>query len=128
MPLSEADLHWLRSQFERCAPWLQAALDRDNTGAFELNDVWDYIVKGRAQLWPLEKSAVVTSLEYYPRKVALRYWLCGGELQDCLKAEPAIEAWAKQAGANYAQIGGRRGWLKALKGYKESCTFMIKAL
>lgn len=123
--MTEEELGWLRSEFNRCAPWLQAALDRD-IGAFNLEDVWDYIASDKAQLWPGDKSAVVTALEYFPRKVVLRYWLCGGELEDCLKLEDAIEAWAKRSGAVCAIIGGRKGWLKALSGYKEACTFMVK--
>ena len=118
-------LRWLRKEFDRCAPWLQAALDRD-IGAFELEDVWRYITEGKAQFWPLEKSAVVTALEYWPRKIVLRYWLCGGELEDCLKIESTIEAWAKKAGATCGIIGGRKGWLKALSGYRNAYTFMVK--
>lgn len=123
--MTEAELAWLRSQFDRCSPWIQAALDRD-IGAFELEDVWNYIAADKAQLWAGDNSAVVTALEYFPRKVVLRYWLCGGELEDCLKLEDAIEAWAKRAGAVCAIIGGRRGWLKALSDYREACVFMVK--
>jgi hypothetical protein len=125
--MTEEDLVWLRSEFDRCAPWIQAALDRD-IGAFELEDVWNYIAAGKAQLWPQKESAVVTALEYFPRKTVLRYWLCGGDLKDCLKVEPVIEKWAKEAGAVCAIIGGRRGWVKALKGYTENCVYMTKAL
>jgi hypothetical protein len=125
--LSEEDLRWLRSEFERCTPWLQAAIDRD-IGAFNIDDVWDYISTGRAQLWPSKDSAVVTAIEYFPRKTVLRYWLCGGELKDCLKLEPTIEAWAKSAGAEVCIIGGRDGWLKALSGYRKVYTSMVKEL
>lgn len=123
--MTEEELVWLRSEFDRCGPWIQAALDRDIVGAFNLEDVWDYIAKDKAQLWTSPKSAVVTALEYFPRKVVLRYWLCGGDLE-CLELEPVIEAWAKRAGAACAIIGGRRGWLKALSDYKEACVFMAK--
>lgn len=123
--MTEEDLRWLRGEFERCSPWIQAALDRD-IGACNLEDVWDYIAAGKAQLWPLDKSVVVTALEYFPRKVVLRYWLCGGELKDCLKAEAAIETWAKKAGAACAIIGGRKGWLRALRGYREVYSYMAK--
>ncbi len=122
--MTEEDLKYLRGEFDRTAPWLQAALDRD-IGAFELEDVWNYIADGRAQLWTSPKSAVVTALEYFPRKVVLRYWLCGGELE-CLKLEPTIEAWAKKAGATCCIIGGRKGWLRALKGYREAYSYMTK--
>lgn len=123
--MTDKELAWLRSEFDRCTPWIQAALDRD-IGAFELEDVWQYIAEGKAQLWPTPNCAVVTALEHFPRKTVLRYWLCGGELEDCLKIESIIEAWAKGAGAVCGIIGGRKGWLKVLSGYKETCTFMVK--
>ncbi len=123
--MTDEERAWLRAQFERCSPWLQEALDRD-IGAFELEDVWQYISDGKAQLWVGPNSAVVTALEYFPRKVVLRYWLCGGTLEDRELLETAIEAWAKEAGATTAIIGGRKGWLKALSGYREACTFMVK--
>lgn len=122
--MTEEELRWLRGEFERCTPWLQDALDRD-IGAFTIDDVWDYIATGRAQLWTSPDSAVVTALEHFPRKTMLRYWLCGGDLQ-CLKLEPVIEAWAKSAGATGCMIGGRKGWLRRLSGYREACTFMVK--
>ena len=123
--MTEDELKWLRGQFERCTPWIQAALDRD-IGAFNIDDVWEYIATGKAQLWALPESVVITALEHFPRKTVLRYWLCGGDLEDCLKAEANIEAWAKRAGAVCAVIGGRRGWVRALKGYRETCVFMTK--
>lgn len=123
--MTDDERAWLRQQFDRCAPWIQAALDRD-IGTHELDDVWQAIATGKAQLWARPNSAVVTALEYHPRKVVLRYWLCGGELEDCLKSEPAIENWAKSAGAKTVVIGGRRGWLKALRGYREAGAYMTK--
>jgi hypothetical protein len=125
--MTDEELQWLRAQFERCSHWLQDALDRD-IGAFELDDVWNYIATGKAQLWPLKNSAIVTALEYFPRKTVLRYWLCGGELEECVAATPAIEAWGKSAGATIALIGGRRGWLRVLPGFEENSVFMTKAL
>jgi hypothetical protein len=129
--LTEAQLHWLRGEFDRCAGWIQEALDRD-IGGFLLEDVWAWIADGRAQLWPLKQSAIVTTLDYYPRKVVLRYWLCGGEhnngLEECTAATDRIEQWAKRAGATDAMIGGRKGWLKVLPGFKENCTVMTKDL
>lgn len=122
-----AEFCWLRWEFDRCAAWIQDALDRD-IGGFELEDVWVWIASGRAQLWPLKQSAIVTTLEYFPRKIALRYWLCGGELQECIAATDNIERWAKSAGATDAMIGGRKGWLKVLPGYTENCVVMTKAL
>lgn len=125
--MTDEELRWLRSEFERCAVWIQAALDRD-IGGFDLEDVWQLIATDRAQLWPLKQSAIVTVLEFFPRKTVLRYWLCGGELKECIVAQAAIGQWAKSAGATDAIIGGRKGWLRVLPGFKENCVFMTKAL
>lgn len=124
--MTDEERAWLRSEFERCSPWIQAALDRD-IGTHDLSDVWDYLADERAQLWPRPKSVVVTAVEYHPRKIVLRYWLCGGdELDDCLMSEAAIEAYGKKAGASCAVIGGRRAWVRALKDYREAGSYMVK--
>lgn len=130
--MTDEDRAWLRSEFERCAPYIQKALDRD-IGTHELPDVWDLIAAGKAQLWPLPNSAVVTVLEYFPRKTVLRYWLCGGKyqrgaLKECLSIQDSIESWAKSAGAAGAVIGGREGWLGVLPGFKKTAVFMTKVL
>ncbi len=124
--MTDEERAWLRSEFERCAPWIQAALDRD-IGTHEFPDVWELIESGKAQLWPSAKSAVVTALEYFPRKTVLRYWLCGGDLDDCLSLQEMIETWAKSAGATDVIIGGRKGWLKKLPGFQITSVFMTKA-
>jgi hypothetical protein len=125
--MTEDDLKWLREHFDRCAPWLQDALDRD-IGTFDLEDVWQYVATGKAQLWPLKQSVIVTCLEYFPKKTVLRYWLCGGEKNECIESTKSIEKWAREAGATQCIIGGRRGWLRALKGYEEKFVVMTKDL
>jgi hypothetical protein len=125
--MTDEEGHWLRVEFDRCSPYIQLALDRD-IGTHELPDVWDLLVTGKAQLWPLPNSAVVTVLEYFPRKIVLRYWLCGGELKECLPIQDTIETWARSAGATLALIGGRQGWLGVLPGFKKTAVLMTKAL
>lgn len=130
--MTDEDQKWLRAEFTRCAPYIQMALDRD-VGTHELPDVWALIADGKAQLWPLPNSAVVTVLEYFPRKIMLRYWLCGGDLEkeplkECLATQDTIETWAKNAGATIALIGGRQGWLGVLPGFKKTAALMTKAL
>lgn len=125
--MTDEDKEWLRSEFWRLAPQIQAALDR-GMGGYDLSDVWDLIAGGKAQLWPLPNSAVVTVLEFFPRKTILRYWLCGGDLAECLSIQATIEDWGRSAGAEDVVIGGREGWLKVLPGFKKNAVFMIKAL
>ncbi len=125
--MTDEDKGWLRSEFERCSPYIQAALDR-TLGTHELSDVWALIADGRAQLWPYPTSAIVTVLDYCPRKVVLNYWLCGGKLPECIAATAPIEEWAKAAGATCAVINGRSGWLGVLPGFKKHTVSMTKAL
>lgn len=125
--MTDDERAWLRTQFERCAPWLQDALDRD-AGTHDLDDVWDLIACGSAQLWPTPNGVMVTIIEPYPKATALRGWLAGGNLDDIRKSEPVIRDWAKGAGCDLVVIGGRRGWLRAFEGYRELCTVMVKRL
>lgn len=125
--MTDEERGWLRTEFERCASYIQDALDRD-IGTHELSDVWDCIADGRAQLWPYQNSAIVTVWQPYPRKTVLRYWLCGGELKECVAAEPVINAWAKEGGADIAAVSGRDGWMRALPGYKKIAVYIAKAL
>jgi hypothetical protein len=119
---------WLAGHFQRCSPWLQGALDRSH-GTHELKHVWEALAKGSAQLWPLPNSAVVTAIEHYPTGItALRYWLAGGDLNEILGSEQLIESWAKERGCTRVVINGRRGWLKALKGYHELHTAVAKEI
>jgi hypothetical protein len=130
--MTEEEQAWLLAEFRRCSPYIQEALDRD-IGTHELPDVWKLIAERKAQLWPLPNSAVVTVLEYFPRKIVLRYWLCGGiprgsVLKECLSIQDSIENWARSSGAVCALIGGRQGWMGVLPGFKKTAVLMTKAL
>lgn len=125
--MTDDERAWLKAQFERCAPWLQDALDRD-AGTHALEDVWDLIERGIAQLWPTPNGVMVTTVEAYPKAKALRGWLAGGNLDDIRKSEPVIRAWAEREGCDLVLIGGRRGWLKAFEGYSELCTVMVRKI
>jgi hypothetical protein len=125
--MTDEDLAWLRSEFERCSPYIQLALDRD-IGTHGLSDIWDLLAASKVQLWPCDNSAVVTAIEYFPRKTVLRYWLCGGNLEECLAIQDKIENWARSAGATCAVIGGRAGWMGVLPGFKKTAVLMTKVL
>lgn len=125
--MTDEEREWLRTEFERCAPYIQAALDRD-IGTHELSDVWDCIATGKAQFWPYPNSAIVTVWQPYPRKTVLRFWLCGGELKECVAAAVVIEDWAREAGADMVTVSGRGGWLRALPEYKKIAVYIAKAL
>ena len=126
--LSESDLAWLREQFERCREWIQDALDRDMIGTHNIDDIFDGIVSGQAQLWPCANAALVTDIEEYPRCKILRGWLAGGKLEEIVATEPVIREWAKAQGCNRVIIAGRRGWVRVFDGYHETHTVVARSI
>ena len=131
--MTEEELNWIKAEFVRCAPWLLEALEEDAAHTHELVDVWRAVEDGKAQLWPEAHSVIVTTLDFFPRKTVLRYWLCGGEhglegkaLEECKEAEIRINKWAADAGASLSAISGRPGWIRALPGYREAGRYAIK--
>lgn len=119
----------LRDEYERVWPWLAAAMLRyDETHSKE--DIWKSIENGTAHLWPLKRSAMLTTIDEYPTGLKqIRGWLAGGDLQEIVEYIPTIEAWAKDVcGCTEAVIVGRKGWLKAFTNYREAGTIMKKVL
>lgn len=125
--MNPEDTAFIASQFVRCRPFLQAALDRD-LGTHDLDDVWGLIRSGVAQLWPTPNAAMVTVIETFPKRKMLRGWLSGGALDEIQREEPRIRGWAQRQGCDLICIGGRRGWLRAFEGYEEASTVMVRYL
>jgi hypothetical protein len=102
-------------EWERCRPWLEAALAHDG-GFHDLVDVAKAIEAGEAHFWPGERSAVVTQFWNFPRRKAVNVWLAGGDLSELVdQMRPDIEAWARAHGCTHFIIAGRPGWARALK-------------
>ena len=117
-------------EFDRCAPWLEAALQYSG-GTHTLDDVADGVARGLFQLWPGKTSAVITEVITYPRMRVLHYFLAGGKLPELSKMRPDIEAWGKTVGCNRVTLSGRKGWLKSFlkdEGYCEKWSVMAKDL
>lgn len=118
---------WISIEFDRVAPFLQGALDRD-LGTHSLEDVRDLLLTGPVQLWTTPNAAMVTVVETYPRKKMLRGWLSGGKLEEIVEQEPKIRAWAERQGCDLIVIGGRAGWLRAFDGYERASTVIVRHL
>lgn len=125
--MTEQDLAWVRGEFNRCRPFIEAALDRD-IGTHTADDVLELLETGPVQLWPTPNAAMVTVVETYPQKKMLRGWLSGGNLEEIQAMEPRIRAWAKRQGCDVIVIGGRKGWLRAFEGYREASTVMVREI
>jgi hypothetical protein len=101
------DLEW-----ERCAPWLQDALDAAGNW-FALEDVKKVVLEGKAYFYPGMKAALVTEVRIYPRKRIYNCWLAGGDLEEIKKAfVPTIRMQAKKLQCDLITVQGRPGWKK----------------
>lgn len=97
-------------------------------GTHTADDIFEGIVRGKFQLWMGNRSAGVTELVYYPQCRAIRIFLSGGDFEEMKYMGTVVEKAAIEAGIDRIEIGGRRGFLRALDGYKELCTYMVKDL
>lgn len=120
-----------KSEFDRCRPWLEAALEY-NGGTHSLEDIETAIAEGKAQLWPGQRSAIVTEMIQHPRATDLIFFLAGGELDELREMTPVIEEWAKEQGCSRTILYGRRGWdrtfLTKERGYKPDCWVLAKEI
>lgn len=112
------------TDWERCAPWLQAALDRDPTHTLE--QVKELCASGECQFWPGERCAGVGEIIDHPLRRDYSVWLVGGDLDDIRKLEAAAVAFAKTMGCKRITCAGRPGW-KAL-GYTPAHVVLVKEL
>jgi hypothetical protein len=128
--LTEAELAWLRTHFERTWPFLEAALDRWPIKTHTKEHIWQAIESGAAQFWPTANSAIVTEIITHPTGVrVLHGWLAGGSLKEIIKSTvPILDHYAKEAGCDYQTVTGRRGWLRALSSFREAGTTFIRDL
>lgn len=117
------EVHW-----ERCYPWIEAALDLAH-GTHTMDDVRRDILTGPATFWPGRNAAMVTEVQEFPQMHVLHFWLAGGDLDELRdELRPMAEKWAKERGITRATIMGRRGWVRALPGYQEVSTVCAKEL
>lgn len=103
---------------------LAPALD----GSYTMADVEAEILAGRAQLWVLGSSAVVTQVSEFPRRRTLRIWLAGGDLGEIAQSTGYLEEVAESMGCDRIEVDGRKGWGSILTGFKETRRTFIKEL
>lgn len=122
----------LEREWTRCEPWLAAALAtaRDDR---TLDDVFYDVVKGDAQFWPAEDSAVVTQLLDHPNGTReCNVLLAGGTLKTLEPMLVEIERFAKANTATVMTVLGRRGWERSFltkrAGYMPVATLYRKDL
>lgn len=108
------------------APLLEAALRRSGEG-LTLEDVAAEVGAGRVWLVCGERSAVAVK----PDGLDFHIWLAGGDLDELMDIEAALEVNARAAGFTRMTGGGvRRGWHRVLKhrGWKADGLDFVKEL
>lgn len=117
-----------RNQFERCWPWLCASIEHYGH-THEKEDLWAILEEGRASLYPLPHGAIVASIEVHPTGLKECYgWLAGGDLHEIARAEPLIARAMKEMGCQRVALRARPGWVRALEGYKNYGSLLVKDL
>lgn len=111
-------------EWARCAPWLQASLDRGGTQGFSLDEVKRRVAEGRAHFWPGHNSAGVSEVTQ-----DFHIWLFGGELSEMWAMERAVSDWSRSHGLSRVTIKGRKGWGRVMAplGYRQE-TLLVKDL
>ena len=118
----------LIAEFERCRPWLEAALAH-SVGGYDIAHVRAAIETGTAQFWPTTNSAAVTTIDTFPSGLkVLQFWLAGGALAELVLTEANVLAWAREIGCDRAVIVGRSGWQRRLEGYRDAGRILVKDL
>ncbi len=126
----------LEAEFERCWPWLEAALA---AFAYTHNDVvWPthkkehvlaLITNNLAFFWPSKTCAIVTYFVKYPTGLKQHTtWLAGGELKEIKRMTLHIEEWGRKQGCHMQFGYGREAWVRVLDGYKKHGTNRSKDL
>ncbi len=127
--MTEADLAWARSEFERVWPWLEKSLAIMPLVTHRKEDVWAEIESERSSLWPTANSACVFETATYPSGVKVFFgWLAGGDLREIKITASAAEAYARESGCDAFAVQGRRGWGRALDGFQNAGTNIVKDL
>lgn len=113
----------LKAEFDRCAPWLENALEYANK-THDIADIWEGIVEGRYQFWPAERGALVTEIQVYPKRNVFHVFLGGGDLDQLVDMVQSVRIYAETIGCKSVTVSGRRGWTRVLesRGAKELCT------
>jgi hypothetical protein len=109
---SQAQQEW-EIQWERCKPWIEKAVKHQD--GYTIDDIEDKIRQGIFHLWPGKKSAMITNLLF-----------CGGKYEELAEMLPYIEDFARRAQVKRLYGGGRKGWLRKLKGLGFEPEYLIR--
>lgn len=103
-----------------------------SNGAWHIEDVERRLFNGEAVLWIAYNgspaAAGVTWIEEFPQCRDLNMAFAGGEMKAIQELVKMGEDYARAEGCHGMRCYGRRGWSRALPGYKEISTISRKEL
>ena len=119
---------WAQEHFERCKPWIEAALAKQPLPTHTIEHVWQSLESGNCILWPTPHSACVVEIVEHPTGLkTLHHWLAGGDLDELKATERSVEAFAREHGFAAITISGR-DWRRTLPGYRKTATLLVKEI
>ncbi|KKM72398.1 hypothetical protein LCGC14_1420940 [marine sediment metagenome] len=101
----------MSEDFERLAPQVARALDQ--AWGYTLDDVRVAVESGKMQLWPGQKSAIITQVLERPQGRELYFFLAAGDMEEVQRLYKIVIAWGQSKGCKHAAFVGRRGWSKS---------------
>ena len=98
---------------------------------YNVDDVLKEVREGRAYLWLGNSSIAVTTVIETPNGRRCNIWVAAGDMKELFEnIWPSVEGSARELGCKSISLTGRRGWVRAMKGFgfKEVATVVAKEL
>lgn len=102
------------AEFDRCAEFLAPSVERYAFGNHDLEDLKALTLAGKMQLWPGQRSALLTEIVQHPARTGLHVTYGGGDLDELRAMSVPLREWAKRQGCDHMTCAGRKGWARAL--------------
>jgi hypothetical protein len=125
--------HEIHKVWGQVSPMLKKAVDK-GPGDYSLDDILVRLEDRDMQLWVWSEddkpvACAVTSIVCYPqRRVAAINYVAGTKMKAWLPMQKRIEAWARAHSCEALEGYGRRGWLRALRDWKQVSMTMRHSL
>lgn len=108
-------------------PKIKDQVKRTNDTVLNDTDIYNYLKDGEYSLWIIKDTkteeiilvSTVAILQYPRDRVCKVTTLAGSRLDEWLPEYiNTVEEWARSNDCTYAEVEGRKGWVKKLEGYK----------
>lgn len=121
----------IEGKWNEIEPFIKRVLSKVDL-YYTIEYIKESLLSAEMQLWTsLEgtqiKSICITQIQIHPKYKFLEIVMQAGQLTSVEHLDK-IEQWGKSQGCTKVKLIGRRGWKKALPGYKETLVKLEKEL